>query len=318
MSAARTLSLMTAGRDHALAGNWHAAENNFLAAWQLDTRNAVARHSLATALLALGRYREGFALYAMRRDLPQFARAPALPCPEWRGENLQGKHILLFPEQGLGDEIQFARFAPRLAALGAEVTLFCQPPLARLFDSLGVRVVAASGQVEFPDPDFWSFSIDVPARLDMDVQDLPCAPYLGASVPPRASSGPRVGVMRRGNPLHTNDANRSMPDDIRLSFDTISLAPEDTGASDFRDTAELIAGLDLIGSVDTSVAHLAGAMGKPTFLLLPATACDWRWMNGRDDTPWYPSMRLFRQQTRGDWTELVERVGRSVQSHLAG
>jgi hypothetical protein len=309
------MDLMAAGRDQALSGDWSAAEDSFRAAWRLDPANAAARHSLATALLALGRYRDGFALYAMRRDLPQFSRPPALPCPEWRGEDLNGKHILLFPEQGLGDEIQFARFAPYLANMGADVTLFCKPPLVRLFDSLGVRVVAAAGEVEFPDPDFWAFSIDAPGRLGMEMQDLPSAPYLGAA--PRASTGARVGVMRRGNPGHANDANRSMPEHIQLPFDAISLAPEDTGARDMRDTAELIAGLDLVVSVDTSVAHLAGAMGKPTFVLLPATACDWRWMSGRDDTPWYPSMTLFRQTPRGDWTELAERVGRSVQRHLA-
>jgi len=307
--------LMSAGRDHALAGNWSAAANSFRAAWRLDPTNSLARHSLATALLALGRFREGFGLYVLRRDLPQFARTPAAPCPEWQGEALLGKHILLFPEQGLGDEIQFARFAPHLAAMGAEVTLFCKPPLASLFKDLGVRTIAAAGQVEFPDPDFWTFSIDVPGKLGMEVQDLPSSPYIRAVG--AASLRGRVGVMRRGNPLHANDANRSMPDDIQLPFEAVSLAPEDTGARDMRDTAELIAGLELVVTVDTSVAHLAGAMGKPTFVLLPATACDWRWMSERDDSPWYPSLTLFRQTRHGDWTELVERVGQRVQRHLA-
>jgi Glycosyltransferase family 9 (heptosyltransferase) len=316
MSATTTLDLMAAGSAHALTGDWAAAEEGFRAAWRLEPGNAVARHSLATTLLALGRYREGFVLYSMRRDLPHFARTPALLCPEWQGEALHGKHILLFPEQGLGDEIQFARFAPHLAEMGAEVTLFCKPLLARLFESMGVRVIAAEGQVEFPDPDFWAFSVDVPARLGMEPRDLPSAAYLGADA--RASRGGRVGVMRRGNPFHANDTNRSMPDDIQLPFDAINLAPENTGARDMRDTAELIAGLDLVVSVDTAVAHLAGAMGKPTFVLLPATACDWRWMSGRDDSPWYPSMSLFRRTPRGTWTELVERVDRSVQRYLAG
>jgi len=312
MTSALSATLMAAGRGHALAGAWARAEGSFRAAWRADPGNKAARHALATALLALGRYPEGFSLYALRRELPQFPQAPGLPCPEWRGEPLEGKHIVLFPEQGLGDQIQFARFAPMLAERGAEVTLFCAPALQRLFGSLGVRVLAASGRVEFPDPDYWAFSIDVPGALKLNLQDLPGGPYLEASA--RRRTNVRIGVMRRGNPRHANDANRSMPPAVRLPFEAISLAPADTGARDLRDTAELIAGLDLVVSVDTAVAHLAGALGKRTFLMLPAVGCDWRWLSGRSDSPWYESMTLFRFEPSGGWDALVARVGAAIES----
>jgi hypothetical protein len=228
-----------------------------------------------------------------------------LPCSEWQGEPLEGKHILLFPEQGLGDQIQFARFAPYLAARGADVTLFCSALLERCFRSLGVRVIAASGQVEFPDPNYWAFSIDVPARLGLDLNDIPTGPYLAGKA---KKVGQGIGVVRQGNPAHANDANRSLPENVRMPFAARSLAPEDTGASDMQETADLIAELDLVVSVDTSVAHLAGAMGKRTFVMLPAVACDWRWMSHRIDSPWYPTITLFRQRVPGDWDEVVSRI----------
>ena len=306
---------MAAGRAHALAGAWPQAARSFRAAWGADPANRTARHALATSLLALGEFAEGFALYALRRELPEFPSAPTVPWPEWRGEPLKGKHILLFPEQGLGDQIQFARFAPWLAAAGADVTLFCAPALERLFQSLGVRAIAAEGQVEFPDPDYWASIIDVPGISQLTPERLPAAPYLTAR--PTTPAKARVGVMRRGNPAHANDANRSMPDDLPLPFEAISLAPADTGARDLQDTAELVAGLDLVVSVDTSVAHLAGAMGKPTFVLLPAVACDWRWMSARSDSPWYPSLTLFRQSRSGGWEEQLTRVGAAVAARLS-
>lgn len=304
-------ALMAEGRRAALEGDWATAAARFRAAWDAAPEDLVARHSLATALLALGRYREGLPLYALRRELrAHFKPAPALSCPEWLGEPLARKHILLFPEQGLGDEIQFARFAPHLARLGAEVTLFCAPPLVRLFQSLGVRAIAAQGVASFPDPDVWAFSLDVPGRLGMAPEEVPAAPYLSAA--PRTAPGPRIGIMRRGNPGHANDARRSLPDDLALPFEAVDLSPEATGARDFQDTAERVAGLDAVVSVDTSVAHLAGAMGKPTFLLLPALACDWRWMSGRTDTPWYPSMTLVRQRRDGDWSDALDRVAEAI------
>jgi len=204
-------ALTAAGAEHARQGRWPDAEACFRAAWRQDLGDKVARHSLATALLALGRYCEGFELYALRRELPQFPAPPQLPWPEWRGESLSGRHILLFPEQGLGDQIQFARFAPQLAASGAEVTLFCAPALTRCFAALGVRVVAASGAAEFPEPDVWAFGLDVPGRLGVEPDTLPNAPYLRGT--PRSLGGARIGIVRRGNPAHGNDANRSMPDD---------------------------------------------------------------------------------------------------------
>jgi ADP-heptose:LPS heptosyltransferase len=123
--------------------------------------------------------------------------------------------------------------------------------------------------------------------------------------------------MARGNPVHGNDANRSLPAEAEaelhaLPGDVVALAPEETGAADFADTADLIAGLDLVISVDTAMAHLAGAMGKPCWVLLPAAWQDWRWLRGRKDSPWYPSLRLYRQRTAGDWREVLDEVRRDL------
>jgi ADP-heptose:LPS heptosyltransferase len=110
-----------------------------------------------------------------------------------------------------------------------------------------------------------------------------------------------VGIVRRGNPDHPNDANRSLPDDLVLPFEGLSLDPAATGAKDFRETAEIIQGLEAVVSVDTAIAHLSGALGKPCLLLLPAIGCDWRWMARRQDSPWYDSLRLVRQAEPGRW-----------------
>ena len=142
---------------------------------------------------------------------------------------------------------------------------------------------------------------------------LPNAPYLSAA-PVRAPG--RIGVMTTGNPNHTNDANRSLPPALaqrllRLPGAT-SLALADTGASDFADTAAIIAGLDLVITVDTAVAHLAGALGRPVWILIPSIMTDWRWMEGRTDSPWYPSATLYRQSNAGDWAPEIARIETAV------
>jgi ADP-heptose:LPS heptosyltransferase len=122
--------------------------------------------------------------------------------------------------------------------------------------------------------------------------------------------------MTRGNPGHANDAHRSLPDDFGRELlalpGAVDLDPSSTGARDFQDTAEIVAGLDLVISVDTSVAHLAGAMGKPVWILLPAVSVDWRWMSARADTPWYPSARLFRATEAGGWRAVMDEVGAAM------
>ncbi|HEV2531751.1 glycosyltransferase family 9 protein, partial [Phenylobacterium sp.] len=254
-------------------------------------------------------YAQGWPLYEARHDIPELgAPRPDLPFPQWRGEDLAGKRLLIFGEQGFGDQIMFARFAPWLAARGAEVTLLCNPLLERLFGALGVAVRAMSGRVEFPDPDAWVASGDVAGRAGVTLETLPNAAYLRGAA--RSSGG--IGVAARGNPRHANDANRSLPPEQAARLlalpGALDLDPAATRAGDFQDTADLIAGLDLVISVDTSVAHLAAAMGKPVWILIPTLMTDWRWGEAGETTPWYPTARLRRQPAPGDWASVIDAV----------
>jgi hypothetical protein len=282
----------------------------------MPSANAAERARRGLQLLAQGRYAQGWPLYEARFEVGRDGMAkPALPYPEWKGEDLVGKELLIWPEQGLGDQIQFARFAPILAARGARVTLICLPPLKALLSQLkDVQVLAAVGGVEFPDPDFWVMSGSLPRWMDITLETIPLAPYLVAQAAPRLPAArPRVGIVTHGSPSHSNDANRSL--DLvsaqrlmNLVPGAVSLDPSSTGANNFADTACIVAGLDLVICVDTSAAHLAGAMGKPCWLMLPAVNTDWRWLQGRGDSPWYPSLRLFRQTRARDWSGVIDTI----------
>lgn len=301
------------GGFYKLLGDLSKAERSLRVAHRLAPLDAKTRHALGIVLLSQGRYREGWTLYDARHAIPELGLfKPTLPYPEWKGEPLAGKNLLIFPEQGLGDQIQFSRFAPWAQDRDADVTLLCHPVLAQLFaDSFSVRVVAASGKVEFPDPDYWVMSGSIVGRAGLLPSDLPNAPYLKASAP-RPIPGARIGIATRGNPAHANDANRSLSPALAEELLSVpgaaSLHPEDTGAADFADTAQIIAGLDLVVSVDTSVAHLAAAMGKETWILIPRLMTDWRWQEASATTPWYPSARLIRQTQPDDWTPTVKAV----------
>lgn len=307
-----------------MLGRREEAEPVLRQAVALDPAEPNARHALGMALLAQGRYAEAWPHYEARFEIPALGiDAPALPFPRWRGEDVAGKRILIFPEMGFGDQIQHARFALALRDRGAEVHLFCAPQLHRLFaDSLeGVHVAAATGQVEFPDPDFWTMSATLMSLIGVTPETLPSAPYLQAP-PARPATPPgfKVGVVTHGNPKHANDANRSLPPELAarlrnlLPGAVIELAPAATGARDFADTAALVAELDLVVSVDTSVAHLAGALGRKTFVLLPAVNTDWRWMTDRTDSPWYPSLTLYRADPRAGWAPAIERLAADAQA----
>jgi hypothetical protein len=277
------------------------------------------RRALGINLLSQGRYREAWPLYDARIEMRWLADAVPrdFPFPRWQGEELAGKRVAVFPEQGWGDQIQCARFLPALTAMGASVTLLAAPPLSRLFaqNFPEIDVVAANGQVDFPDPDYWLTLMDLPGRLGATLEALPNARYLRA--PGRwsgAPHGPTVGLMTRGNPAFPHDRYRSPPHDIceklaqRLPATVLNLAPEISGARDFADTATIIDALDLVVSIDTAVAHLAGAMGKPCFLLIPGFATDWRWLRDRDDSPWYPGHHLYRSDPDQGWNATIDRL----------
>ena len=302
-----------------------AAEQALRHAVAINPQDAAARHALGTSLLAMGRYPEAGAFYSARFDLPQLGveKPKGFPHPEWSGEDLAGKRLVVFPEMGFGDQIQHARFIGLLRDRGADVWLLCRPELERLFAASlpGVHVSAARGTVDFPDPDFWMMGGNLMFLPGVTAETLPTRPYLHAPAPaPPLPAGFKVGLVTAGNPAHKNDANRSLPPQLAEQLRTnlpghvVDLAPSATGARDFADTAAVISGLDLVVTVDTSAAHLAGAMGKPTFVLIPAINTDWRWMHDREDSIWYPSLRLFRAHPTAGWAPALERLVGAVRA----
>lgn len=290
----------------------------------LSTDLPTSRHALGVTYLNMGSYAAGWPYFEARLDRPGFT--PNLQEPMWRGEPLAGKRLAVFPEMGLGDSIHFARFIPILRDRGADVLVLARPPLVRLFRQSfeGVTVEPATGTVDLGGLDYWVMIMSLAARMEATPSNLPSAPYLRATSPhPASRSRPRVGIVTKGNPAHENDARRSLPAGAAARLlsmpdvETISLHPENTGAKDFADTADIVAGLDLVISVDSSVGHLAGAMGKSTLLLVPGFLGEWRWINGREDTAWYPNHRLIRSRMDGDWGAALDQVEQVV-CQLAG
>jgi len=291
------------------------AEAGFRQALALDPGAPQLRAELGLAVLAQGRLAEGFRLYDAWREIADGGTRPApdLGAPLWAGEDLAGRNVLVWGEEGFGDQIMYARFVPLLRAAGAQVVWVCDPALVRLVrEGLGVEALALQpGALAIEGLHYAAPTSRLPVVFMQRFASPPPAPFLA---PPRPTviAGLTVGVAARGNPEHVNDRNRSLPPDAAETLmalpGAVCLSPQETGARDFWDTAAIIAGLDLVISVDTSVAHLAGALGKPVWLLLPTTGCDWRWGIGRNDCPWYPSMRLFRQTTPGDWSGVLGEV----------
>lgn len=274
--------------------------------------------------LLMGDFENGWRDYEFRRPPPH------APWPQ----SMVGRSVVLQAEQGLGDTIMFCRYAPLVKAQGATVTLQVPAPLMRLVAGLaGVdRVV---GMTAPPGDLVWPL-MSLPLVCG---GQPPNAPYLSAdpalvaqwSARLPASGRRRIGLVWSGNPDHPNDRNRSIPLSkfARLvdgDADFVGLQTEvrvddepalrdilmpDGDFRDFADTAALVALMDVVVTVDTSVAHLAGAMGKPVWIMLPRDP-DWRWMLGREDSPWYPSARLFRQSSPGDWDSVLDRVGAAL------
>jgi hypothetical protein len=305
----------------------------------LDPNNGPAYWNMGLTRLLLGDFERGWELHEWRKKCVGF-NFPPHPQPHWAGEPLAGKTILLWFEQGLGDTIQFVRYVPKVAELGAKILLSVQPELRRLVEGRIRADEYLPPRQPSPTADFQSSLMSLPFVFKTRLETIPSAtPYLAP--PPELVARWKeriapyshrlcVGLAWAGRVGHINDAMRSMH--IR------QLAPlASTGAAlfslqkwkigmgasapdpamqlidwtaefaDMADTAALISNLDLVIAVDTAVAHLAGAMNKPVWLLLPK-APDWRWLLDREDSPWYPSMRLFRQETLGDWESVVGRL----------
>jgi tetratricopeptide (TPR) repeat protein len=299
---------------------------------------AQAHWNRGIAHLLAGDFAQGWEGYEWRKRHKRLGAGMAvLPGPEWQGEHLTGRHIVVQAEQGLGDTIQFARYLQLLAEQAGSVTLVCAPVLVRLLAQLPARVVAKGEPIG--DYDVWVDLMSLPRLFGTRVDSIPSAEgYLRAeavaSLPPDA----RIGVVWAGNPQHANDRRRSMPtlalrplvEMLGPALVSLQVGPAaaelqalfgiaDRGAAlrDFADTACVVEGLELVIAVDTSTAHLAAAMGKPVWLLLPF-APDWRWMTQRADSPWYRSIRIFRQAAPGDWDGLVREVTAALARHGLG
>lgn len=304
-------SLIERGEAARHAGDFAQADAAYEAALAQRPENAPVLAAFGLSLLAQGRYAEGWPLYeARRRFQPLLIDRAGIP--EWQGEDLAGKSIMIWPEQGLGDEIQMARYAPLLKARGATVVLVCSPPLGRLFfRSLGVNVAALADKAQLPTTDFHVRNFSLPARFGTTLQTIPPAPYLRAPSEPQTGG---VGFVWRGGADHPNDAGRSLPSPALLAplADRARLVDLQDPVGDFLDTAARVQALDLVVTVDTAMAHLCGALGVPCWVMLSAHRTDWRWLTGRSDSPWYPSLRLFRQSTPGDWAGVVAQMAAAL------
>jgi tetratricopeptide (TPR) repeat protein len=302
---------------------------------------ADARHNEALCRLLVGDFGRGWEQYEARWETAQLAAMKRnFPQPRWRGSHdLAGKTILLHAEQGLGDTIQFCRYVPCVAERGGRVVLEVQRPLHVLMRTLaGAAQIVSTGD-PLPDFDVHCPLLSLPLAFGTDIETIPSAtPYLYAPSSAvmdwerrlGAKRGPRIGLAWAGNPGHKNDQNRSIglgPFMPLLDIDaTFVSLQKDVRAADaavlngrrdlvhfgdalanFSDTAALMSTLDLVISVDTSVAHLAGALGKPVWVLLPFVP-DWRWLLDRETSPWYPTARLFRQDGTRTWDTAIARV----------
>jgi tetratricopeptide (TPR) repeat protein len=300
---------------------------------ELNPRHEPAHYNLALALLTKGDYGRGWEEYEHRAFALWSRRKIAAPL--WDGGDLSGKTILLVGEGGFGDAIQFARYIPMVKKRGGRVIVHVQSELVRLIKSIDGADEILPKEQQLPRIDTYCPLLSLPRIFDTTTRNIPATPYLSAEVTiaERWASklakekGLRVGLAWAGSKAHHNDANRSIAlsqfaplrsvagiwllslqkdraDENAAAIDLIDWTSE---LSDFTETAGLIANLDLVISVDTAVAHLAGAMGKKVWLLLPFVA-DWRWLADCSDSPWYPTMRLFRQEIPGDWNPVIERV----------
>lgn len=333
------------------------AEQSYRIALAIDPDHRLAYFNLSYLLLRQGRFEEGWRCLEARNWYEQLEKN--IPCPRWRGESLQGLSLLISFEAGHGDMIQFCRYAKVMKARGAaRITLVCHPALKTLLTALdGVDTVLAFDEtLPSADWDFWTPPLSIPYYCQTRLDSIPAEiPYLRADrmLAERwssvlsaecAPSDLRVGLVWKGNPLFENDSERSLPDLRTLEslgdipgvrfFSLQKGAGEDEAAmplaslplvnlgpriSDFADSAAIVANLDLIICVDTAIAHLAGAMSKECWILLPDYKTDWRWLTGRTDSPWYPGvMRLFRQPRMGDWATVIAELHVELQRYQAG
>jgi hypothetical protein len=324
------------------------ARQAFAIARQISPDQPVPVLNEGIAALAMGDYADGWQGFSARWSLPAYGKFKRdFAQPEWNGEDLAGKTLFLYAEQGFGDSIQMARFIPLLAGQAARVIVEAPPALTTLLQSVaGEPQIIAKGEA-VPDFDTYCAMMDIPRALGLGIADIPATtPYLFADpdiiaryqdlMPPMGLR--RIGLSWAGRSSHENDRKRSLSftqaqqlikngDSEWASLQRVVPEQDSAGLEatckiggiadwgrifpDFAATAAAIMALDLVITVDTAIAHLAGALGKPVWILLPFYA-DWRWLMTRSDSPWYPSARLFRQKKRGDWDGVLQEVAKQL------
>ena len=332
-------------------GRYDDAQADFTRALELQPEMAEANHGRGLASLTQGDWETGFRLYEYRGKLKEPTFKP-LPYPRWDGKVESGEEVVLVTEQGLGDAIQFARFAPEIAKRGAKVTLLAPQPLHRLLSTLENVTLATPDRAPAVNghPVRWLPLMSAPGVLGARPDAMPgTVPYLAAE-PARVehyaatlgSDGFRIGInwgigtvpnwfsRQRDIPLSafapladiagvrliSLQKGQAIEQLSRCAFrDKIETVDADMVPDRdlFVDTAALMMNLDLVVTCDTSVTHLAGALGRPVFVALPHVS-DWRWLRGREDTPWYPTARLFRQSKAGDWPGVFARIADAVRA----
>ncbi|HLJ63300.1 MAG TPA: tetratricopeptide repeat protein, partial [Stellaceae bacterium] len=310
---------------------------------------AQARFNLSLSVLAEGDLAAGLFLYEYRPVLEELRRRQPSARPVWDGTAMPGKTLLLLQEQGYGDLIQTIRFAREIRPKVGRLVLKCDAAIAPLMRSAPDLDAVVSDDSALPPVDAYVSTMSLMHRLRITLATLPGGiPYLAAApdrvarlAPHFAGEGFKVGIVWAGNPAHRSDHRRTLAlsalaplltlEGVRffsLQFGPPAEALRQSGLAitdltpalhDFADTAAALRHLDLVIAVDTALIHLAGALGVPAFLLCPRPA-DWRWLRERDDSPWYPSLTLFRQERVGDWAPVIERVAKALQarahSHL--
>jgi tetratricopeptide (TPR) repeat protein len=321
------------------------AARAFRRAVDLDPSQAQARFGEALAFLSLGRFAEGWEAYESRWLDPRFNEGVrAYATPRWNGESVAGRTVLLHCEQGLGDSIQFVRYVPLVRARGARVVLEAPAPLLGLFAGLADEVV--SDKADLPPHDFHCPLLSLPRLFGTDMHSIPAdVPYLHPDPALAAAwartlgpaTKPRIGIAFSGSEEHPEDALRSIPlarlrplldlqdaefhvvqkdiraDDARTLREMPGVRAHHDRLETFADTAALLTQIDLMISVDTSVAHLGAALARPVWILVQFNA-DFRWLRVRTDSPWYPTVRLFRQSQPLAWETEIDRIVEAVRS----
>lgn len=315
----------------------------------LDPDSIETRFAIGMIYLTQGKYKEGFALYELRWQRESLiTKLREYEQPLWTGhESLENKTILIYIEQGLGDTIQFSRLIPELAKRGAQVLFEVQKPVINLMQQISGVTQVIPYEETLPEFDYYCPLLSLPAKLGLELDMIPLAQGYLKTQPNYVDkwqkilgikTKPRIGLVCSGNPMHENDQNRSI-----LLFDLIPFLPTEfeyvclqkemrevdrqmlqkyplfksygDDLETFDDTAALCELMDIVISVDTSVAHLSGALAKKTYLLIPYCP-DWRWMLNREDSPWYDAMKIYRQEYSNQWHTTFVKLANDLKSEL--